>query len=92
MTMRVLVTGSSGLIGSAVAQHLQDEGDDVVCFDIADGHDILDAPGVAAAAGGCDAIVHAAGGHADTDDPGARYITTTSPATGTSWPPHGRPA
>ena len=73
--MRVLVTGSSGLIGSAVVQRLRAEGDGVVGFDIADGHDVLDAPGVAAAAADCDAIVHAAGGHTDTDDPGARYIT-----------------
>jgi nucleoside-diphosphate-sugar epimerase len=75
MTMRVLVTGSNGLIGSAVVERLLAEGDDVVRFDIADGHDILDAPAVAAAAAGCDAIVHAARGHADTEDPGARYIT-----------------
>lgn len=73
--MRVLVTGSSGLIGSAVVTRLRAEADDVVTFDIADGHDVLDAPGVAAAACGCEAIVHAAGGHTDTRDPGARYIT-----------------
>jgi UDP-glucose 4-epimerase len=75
MTMRVLVTGSSGLIGSAVVERLRAEGDDVVSFDIADGYDVLDAPGVAAAAAGCDAIVHAAGAHADSDDPGTRHIT-----------------
>jgi UDP-glucose 4-epimerase len=75
MTMRVLVTGSSGLIGSAVVERLHAEGDEVARFDIADGHDVLDAPGVATAAVGCDAIVHAAGGHGDSEDPGARYIT-----------------
>jgi len=73
--MRVLVTGSSGLIGSAVVQRLRAEGDEVVSFDIADGHDVLDPPGVATAAVGCAAIVHAAGGRADSEDPGARYIT-----------------
>ncbi len=74
--MRVLVTGSSGLIGGAVVQRLRAEGDDVVGFDIAGGHDVLDAPGVAAAASGCDAIVHAAGGHAESEqDPGARYVS-----------------
>jgi UDP-glucose 4-epimerase len=62
MTMRVLVTGSSGLIGGAVVQRLLAEGDDVVSFDLTGGCDILDAPAVAAAAIGCDAIVHAAGG------------------------------
>ena len=65
--MRVLVTGSSGLIGGAVVQRLLAEGDDVVSFDLTGGCDILDAPAVAAAAIGCDAIIHAADGseHAD---------------------------
>ena len=60
--MRVLVTGSSGLIGGATVQRLQSESIEVVPFDIADGHDIMDAPALATAAAGCDAIVHAAGG------------------------------
>jgi len=58
--MRVLVTGSRGLIGSAVVECLRAEGDDVVGFDIADGADVLDAAGFVAAAQGCEAIVHAA--------------------------------
>jgi nucleoside-diphosphate-sugar epimerase len=61
--MRVLVTGSSGLIGSAVVQRLLAEGDDVVSFDLTGGCDVLDGPAVVAAAIGCDAIVHATGGH-----------------------------
>ena len=73
--MRVLVTGSSGLIGSAVVERLQAEGDDVVSFDIADGRDILDPAAVAAAAVGCEAIVHAAGGRGASEDPGASFIT-----------------
>ena len=60
--MRVLVSGSSGLIGGGVVEHLSAQGDQVVRFDIADGHDVLDADNYAAAARGCDAIVHAAGG------------------------------
>ena len=60
--MRVLVSGSSGLIGGAVVAHLLAQGDQVVRFDVAEGHDVLDAKDYAAAARGCDAIVHAAGG------------------------------
>ena len=74
--MRVLVSGSSGLIGGAVVEHLLAQGDQVVRFDIADGHDVLDADDYAAAARGCDAIVHAAGGQRpDASDPGQRFIT-----------------
>lgn len=72
--MRVLVTGSSGLVGGATVSRLRAEGDEVVTFDIADGHDVLDAEGFAAAAVGCDAIVHAAGGHAGGEE-GHSYIT-----------------
>ena len=58
--MKVLVTGNQGLIGRAVTNRLQAAGDGVVGFDVADGHDILDAAAVARAADGCDAIVHLA--------------------------------
>jgi UDP-glucose 4-epimerase len=73
--MRVLVTGSRGLIGSAVVERLGAEGYEVVGFDIADGNDILDAPGLAAAARGCGAVVHAAGGSGGGGDEGGRFIT-----------------
>jgi nucleoside-diphosphate-sugar epimerase len=74
--MRVLVSGSSGLIGGAVVERLSAEGDEVVSFDIADGHDVLDADAYATAAEGCDAIVHAAGGsRPGVSDPGERFIT-----------------
>src|SRR5215472_8295504 len=74
--MRVLVSGSSGLIGSAVAERLSTEGDDVVRFDIADGHDVSNAEDYAVAARGCEAIVHAAGGQRpDAADLGERFIT-----------------
>jgi UDP-glucose 4-epimerase len=75
MTMRVLVTGSRGLVGGAATARLRSEGCDVEAFDIADGHDIMDAEAVAAAAVGCDAIVHAAGGSSRSPDPGTAYIT-----------------
>ncbi len=73
--MRVLVTGSSGLIGGAVVARLLAEGCGVIPFDIDGGHDILDAAGVAAAAVGCDAIVKAAGGHRPGAEPGLGFIT-----------------
>jgi UDP-glucose 4-epimerase len=73
--MRVLVTGSSGLIGGAVVARLRAEGCGVVPFDIGGGHDILDAAGVASAAVGCDAIVNAAGGHRPGAEPGMGFIT-----------------
>ena len=74
--MRVLVSGSSGLIGGAVAEHLLARGDQVVRFDVAEGHNVLDAKDYATAARGCDAIVHAAGGQQpDASDSGQRFIT-----------------
>ena len=74
--MRVLVSGSSGLIGGAVVEHLVTHGDQVVRFDVTEGHDVLDADDYAAAARGCDAIVHAAGGQQpDASDCGQRFIT-----------------
>jgi UDP-glucose 4-epimerase len=76
MHMRVLVSGSSGLIGGAVVEHLVAHGDQVVRFDVAEGHDVLDVDDYAAAARGCDAIVHAAGGQQpDASDCGQRFIT-----------------
>src|SRR6478735_3598534 len=76
MHMRVLGSGSSGLIGGAVVEQLSAHGDQVVRFDVADGHDVLDAEYYAAAARGCDAIVHAVGGHRpDASDSGQRFIT-----------------
>ncbi len=73
--MRVLVTGSRGLVGAATVARLREEGHDVVGFDIADGHDIMDSDAVAAAAMGCDAIFHAARGRGPATDAGAAFIT-----------------
>lgn len=73
--MRVLVTGSSGLIGAAAAKRLEAEGAQVIRFDVADGRDILDAADVARAAEGCVAIVHAAAGHQPGVEPGQSFIT-----------------
>ena len=63
--MRVLVTGSRGLVGAAAVARLQKEGDDVAEFDIVDGQDVLDPLAVQDAASECDLILHLAA----VDDP-----------------------
>ncbi|MBW2281945.1 MAG: NAD(P)-dependent oxidoreductase [Deltaproteobacteria bacterium] len=70
--MRVLVTGSAGLVGSRVCLDLRQRGDEVVEYDRADSHDILDAEALDAAMRGCAAVVHCAAllgepGQADDD-------------------------
>lgn len=56
---KVLITGSSGLVGRAITKLLVDSGWMVARFDLTDGHDLRNAAQVRAAAQGCDAIVHA---------------------------------
>lgn len=56
---RILVTGSSGQVGGAVARHLARLDWIVVPFDLVDGDDLRDAAAVRVAALGCEAIVHA---------------------------------
>ncbi len=63
--MRILVTGSRGLVGAAAVARLQEDGDDVAEFDIVDGQDVLDPVAVRNAATGCDLILHLAA----IDDP-----------------------
>lgn len=68
--MKVLVTGSSSLIGAGVAKHLAERNDEVVGFQrssVDAGErieqrrgDICDLAALSAAADGCDAIVHVA--------------------------------
>ena len=58
--MRVLVTGSSGWIGTELCKQATTAGHVVVPFDIENGHDINDIGLVRAAMTGCDAVVHLA--------------------------------
>jgi len=58
--MRILVTGSEGLIGRRLVALLQEEGEDVVPFDVARGQDVQDEAALRRASGGCDAVVHLA--------------------------------
>jgi nucleoside-diphosphate-sugar epimerase len=58
--MRILVTGSRGMVGRTVMTHLREKGDEVVEFDIVDGRDVLEPEAVEAAASTCEMIVHLA--------------------------------
>ncbi len=69
--MKILVTGNEGMIGSVVEQVLRADGCEVVGFDIASGHNILNANEIHSALQGCDAVVHLAallGNDEDTPD------------------------
>ncbi len=58
--MNVLVTGSSGRVGSSLVREAVEGGYNVECFDLEDGKDVLDLPQLESAARGCDAIIHLA--------------------------------
>jgi UDP-glucose 4-epimerase len=59
--MIILLTGSRGRLGPAVAEALTAAGHEVRGFDLADGLDVRDAEAVRRAAQGVDLVVHAAG-------------------------------
>ncbi|MEO8392140.1 MAG: NAD(P)-dependent oxidoreductase [Chloroflexota bacterium] len=58
--MRVLVTGSEGLVGSEVQAVLTANGHEVLGYDLRHGQDILDMATLTTASGGCDAVIHLA--------------------------------
>lgn len=58
--MKVLITGSSGLVGKVVVEQAKEAGYEVVPYDLAEGKDILNVDALAVASKGCDAIVHLA--------------------------------
>lgn len=64
MKQRILITGSSGLIGTGIAPILRNLGAELRHFDIAasdvDHGDVCDAPQVETAVDGCDGIIHLA--------------------------------
>jgi UDP-glucose 4-epimerase len=69
-SMRILVTGHRGNVGSPVAARLRELGHEIVGFDLADGQDLLDPAAVLEAAAGCAAVVHlAAIAHDDAGRP-----------------------
>lgn len=58
--MRILVTGSSGLVGRAAVEHLERSGHEVVSFDLDAGLDVCSADDVRGAVHGVDGVVHLA--------------------------------
>ena len=58
--MRVLVTGSSGTVGSQIVSDLPALDHVVVDYDLVKGQDILDPAALLDSARGCDAVVHSA--------------------------------
>jgi UDP-glucose 4-epimerase len=56
---RVLLTGSSGVVGRSALSALAEAGWQVRPFDLADGQDLRDPSAVLDAMAGCDAVVHA---------------------------------
>jgi|TARA_B100001105_G_C22284038_1_gene396566 nucleoside-diphosphate-sugar epimerase len=60
MTMKVLVTGSEGLVGKAVCRALLANGHSFSGFDRTTSGDILDQKSLFHAAGSCDSVIHSA--------------------------------
>jgi len=58
--MKVLVTGSEGLVGKVVCSALTSHGHSFVGFDVANTSNVLETKALAEAAESCDAIVHSA--------------------------------
>lgn len=58
--MKVLVTGSSGLVGKVAVEYLIAAGHEVVPYDLSDGQDILNVEQLSGVTQGCSTIVHLA--------------------------------
>ncbi|NKB66634.1 MAG: NAD-dependent epimerase/dehydratase family protein [Candidatus Latescibacteria bacterium] len=58
--MKILLTGSSGLVGSQIDTDLATQDHTVVEYDLTQGRDILDPGALLNASRGCDAIIHSA--------------------------------
>ncbi|MBI2676114.1 MAG: NAD-dependent epimerase/dehydratase family protein [Candidatus Aenigmarchaeota archaeon] len=78
--MKVLVTGSSGFIGSHVKKRLEKEGHEVVGYDIKEGYDVRDAESLRKAMKGCRSVVHLAAlciGQESLDNPEPYFATNS---------------
>jgi len=66
--VKILVTGSDGLVGGEVCRVLVRSGHECVHFDRADGSDVQDLPALEAAAADCDGVIHCAALLGGTDE------------------------
>ena len=67
--MKILVTGSDGLVGSQVTRELERAGHEVEAYDLASGLDVLDPESLGVAVAGCDGVIHAAALLGTADEP-----------------------
>ena len=58
--MKIMITGSRGFIGSALAEELKNRGHQVIEYDVRLGQDINDRAKVLSTLKGCDAVYHLA--------------------------------
>lgn len=85
MKKKVFVTGASGMVGSALVNHLKKLNYSVVSFDSSSGSDILNFDSIYSAMSGCDYVIHLAA-LMDSSDPnlwkvnveGTRNVVTAS--------------
>jgi UDP-glucose 4-epimerase len=75
--MRIFLTGSNGRIGSVVERIFTEAGHEVVGYDIADGHDIMDPAAVHKAMEGCDWVAHLAMAMGKKNAPDVSYASGT---------------
>ena len=75
--MRIFLTGSNGRIGSVVERIFTVAGHEVVGYDIADGHDIMDPAAVHKAMEGCDWVAHLAMAMGKKNAPDVSYASGT---------------
>ena len=75
--MRIFLTGSNGRIGSVVERIFTEADHEVVGYDIADGHDIMDPAAVHKAMEGCDWVAHLAMAMGKKNAPDVSYASGT---------------
>ena len=74
--MKVMITGSSGMIGSQIVSDLSALGHVVVHYDLTEGRSILDQAALLDSAKGCDAIIHSAALLGLPDENGSEIMAT----------------